>query len=816
MLTLNNVSKYYRSSNGITMGLRKINLEFHKGEFVAITGESGSGKSTLLNVISGSDSYEEGEFYLYGYPTSHYGKSEWEIYRRDFISFIYQNYNLIDSYTAVENVESALLMTCSDKKQRKEKALKYLEKCGLLEQAEHRGTELSSGQKQRLSIARALAKETDIIVADEPTGNLDTENGMAVIKLLHELSKEKLVIIVTHNYEQVEEYATRKVRLFNGEVAEDIMLNGNVRITEDEEVDFTVEPFKDSELFMNKKQIYARRKELRMNKKLYRKMRKEDFKKRITMANRFVNLNRTAQPKRNLLIFSFFLCVMFAYFVFFGNFIGSIDDASAKGYSTKAFVNGDNTRIEIAKLDGSVSTMEDIEKLLQLEYVVMADTYDTVHDINYFMYEGDDYDITYRVKEKDEDLPEAQILNMKDKSKYMRSEQCLTNITLVEGRLPENAYEVVLSTDDEDLLGETVRMYFHNPQIWNELTYVGLDMKVVGITDVTDAQAYFDTDLCMQLSTDLNKVFGTIYTKQYEANQRGIQSKTWGRFSEDVNRLSKYDNQYSRSFANKLNYIVYLINDELNDDQVKFSSLYFDNFYETIRGGRPTQFSIYSDVLIKAEVNGEIYLKCANGIKDESASGQMVVEVSRNVFNSIYKDYLSGNNQFCLYIEDYAYTDAVIDEIKAIGNYEAISVYKAGATNYSYEKVMEKLNTVMISIGALIVVFILGNFIIFMMMKLKKGDFIIFKALGMEQKVVNDINFMDMYTNVVVAATVVVIATFIMDSCGVGFIHNIFKYYRWYYIVLLYLIGIVMSYLIAKRFNKFVLKNDKITALKEQ
>lgn len=815
MITLKNVSKYYRSSNGITMGLRKINLEFHKGEFVAITGESGSGKSTLLNVLSGSDTYEEGEMYLYGYPTSHYGKTEWELYRKDYISFIYQNYNLIDSYTALENVESALIMSVTDRKKRREKALQYLEIAGLKEQAEHRGTQLSSGQKQRLSIARALAKETDIIVADEPTGNLDTENAMTVINLLHKLSKEKLVIMVTHNYEQVKDYATRKIRLYGGEVAEDIMLNGNERKADEEKADFTKKPFKDSVLFMSKQQIYAKNKELKSDRKLYRRKKWDELKRRISLANRFVNLNRRAQPRRNILIAAFFLCVMFSFFVFMGNFIGSIDDASSKEYFGKAFLNGDNTRIEIAKLDKTVSDENDIEKILGIDHVIMADTYDTVHDINYFMYEGEDYDIVYRVPQSENSLPETQLLNMIDKSKYMKSEQCLSDEKLTAGRLPEAADEVVLSSDDKSLLGKEVRMYFHNASSWDDMMYVGMDMKVVGITDITDSQAYFDTDFCMQMSTDINKVFSTIYTQTFEPRARGLVDEIWGGFTENTDDLKEYDDRFSRKRAYKQNYVLYIINDELAVDEVRFSKSFYDNYYVSARGGAATQYSIYKDVLVKSQCGDDIVIKCANAVEGESISGRLVIEISRNLYNVIYKDYVNGNNQMCAYIEDYAYTDAVINDIKALGGYEAVSVYRVGATEYSYDKVMEKLQTVLISLGALAVVFILGNFIIFMIMKLKKGDFIIFKALGMEQKVVNDINFMDMYTNVIFSTTFVVILAFTLDLFGVDFIHNILKYYRWYHIIVLYVLGILMSYLIAGRFNRYLLKNDKITSLRE-
>lgn len=224
MIKLENVSKYYHNEGVVSLGLRKINLELNVGEFIAITGESGSGKSTLLNVISGIDTYEEGELYLNGQETSHFDDDDWEAYRKCDVAFIFQNYNLIDSYSVLKNVEVALVIQGLDKKTRQTRAKEIIARVGLSSHLRHRASKLSGGQKQRLAIARALAKDTKIIVADEPTGNLDSESGQQVLALLNEVAKEKLVLIVTHNYEQAAPYVSRKIRLFDGEIIEDKVL----------------------------------------------------------------------------------------------------------------------------------------------------------------------------------------------------------------------------------------------------------------------------------------------------------------------------------------------------------------------------------------------------------------------------------------------------------------------------------------------------------------------------------------------------------------------------------------------------------------
>lgn len=191
------------------------------GEFVVITGESGSGKSTLLNVISGLDSYEEGEMYINGEETSHYTEVDYENYRRKYIGNIFQHFNLVNSYTVFQNVELVLLLNGYKKKEVKNKVLDIIKTVGLEKYKNTKAAKLSGGQKQRVAIARALAKDTPIIVADEPTGNLDVKSAKEIMKLLHDISKNKLVVIVTHNYEQVEEYATRKISMHDGKIIED-------------------------------------------------------------------------------------------------------------------------------------------------------------------------------------------------------------------------------------------------------------------------------------------------------------------------------------------------------------------------------------------------------------------------------------------------------------------------------------------------------------------------------------------------------------------------------------------------------------------
>ena len=220
MLKLVNVSKFYYSKGIVSSGISKVNLELNLGEFVAITGESGSGKSTLLNVISGLDSYEEGEMYINGSETSHYTEKDFEDYRRKYISNIFQSFNLVNSYTVYQNVELVLLLNGYKKKDVKKKILDIIDQVGLTKFKNTKVSKLSGGQKQRVAIARAMVKDTPIIVADEPTGNLDSKSAIEVVEILKKVAKNKLVIVVTHNIEQIENLATKIIKMHDGRIVE--------------------------------------------------------------------------------------------------------------------------------------------------------------------------------------------------------------------------------------------------------------------------------------------------------------------------------------------------------------------------------------------------------------------------------------------------------------------------------------------------------------------------------------------------------------------------------------------------------------------
>ena len=218
MLELVNIKKDYKAGSGTVTALKNINLKFEKNEFVSILGPSGCGKTTLLNIIGGLDSYTEGDLIINGTSTKEYKDKDWDAYRNRSIGFVFQSYNLIPHLTVLGNVELALTLCGLSSKERKEASLKALDRVGLSEQINKKPNQLSGGQMQRVAIARALVNNPDIILADEPTGALDSETSKQVMELLKEVSKERLVIMVTHNDTLADKYSSRIIRLLDGEI----------------------------------------------------------------------------------------------------------------------------------------------------------------------------------------------------------------------------------------------------------------------------------------------------------------------------------------------------------------------------------------------------------------------------------------------------------------------------------------------------------------------------------------------------------------------------------------------------------------------
>lgn len=237
MLELKNINKSYTTGEFTQQALKNINLKFRKSEFVAILGPSGSGKTTMLNIIGGLDQYDSGDLVINNKSTKKFKNKDWDAYRNNCVGFIFQNYNLISHLSILDNVELGMTLSGEGGKERKKRAIEVLKKVGLYEHAHKKPNQLSGGQMQRVAIARALVNNPDIILADEPTGALDSKTSVQIMELIKEIAKDKLVIMVTHNSELAYTYANRIVEFEDGEVVDD---TNPIKGNEEDEQDYKI------------------------------------------------------------------------------------------------------------------------------------------------------------------------------------------------------------------------------------------------------------------------------------------------------------------------------------------------------------------------------------------------------------------------------------------------------------------------------------------------------------------------------------------------------------------------------------------------
>ena len=221
MLKLENITKTYLSGQSEVRALKGISIDFRPSEFVSILGPSGCGKTSMLNIIGGLDRYSSGDLLIEGKSTTTFKDRDWDSYRNHTIGFVFQSYNLIGHQSILDNVAIALTLSGIGVKERKKRALTALAAVGIADQAKKKPNQLSGGQMQRVAIARALVNNPKIILADEPTGALDSATSLQIMGILKDISKDHLVIMVTHNKELAEEYSTRIIRLHDGNMIED-------------------------------------------------------------------------------------------------------------------------------------------------------------------------------------------------------------------------------------------------------------------------------------------------------------------------------------------------------------------------------------------------------------------------------------------------------------------------------------------------------------------------------------------------------------------------------------------------------------------
>ena len=789
VLQLQGVSKYYYTDTNVTQALRKINLEFSMGEFVAITGESGGGKSTLLNIISGLDTFDEGEMFFRGQPTFPFDAADWEEYRRNQIGFVFQDYSLINHYSALDNIIAALMIQELEEERAKELAMEYLSKVGLKDYAKQKASQLSSGQKQRLSIARALAKQTDIIVADEPTGNLDSETGEQIVRLLEELSKERLVIMVTHNYEQVQKYVTRKIRLHDGEVVNDVSVNEK-----------TLE--KDNKKSDAKETTGKKAKN-----------------KSHSLAPFLAKKNIVSQKGRTALIFSIFLITAVISFLFIGEMLFYADDRVAKEYDSKAYLQQNDCRLVVRYPDDRPLTGEDQKKIAAVKHVEEIDLYGFCNDVNYFYREGTEYERYFDEKEEfveevetAEGFQEQIVLNevegviLKDKTNFMKSSSCLSKDDLAKGRLPQSRNEIVIYSEDEDVLNTKSTCYFTANNIWSDEEMYHAIVEVVGILKEKTDQVYFDYRMCQMLTTALD---GKNYSMDY------------------------YWHPTDKEFKGKLKFEP-VISDDLNGNEVRVSGNYkvpstgygdmpieLDAAFQNAAGNGMGLFHIGERKGVEEDAKAAKEIEY--GSTDERWDSSKVIEIERNVFiypkigeEILMVDIVPGfseqgagflevseemyqrlydrkTTQAGVYISNYSQTDKVISEIAEMG-YDVISTYQVSTTEYVPEKVLLRLQVLGISFLVLLLLLFLQTLIVRSFMKIKMKDYNILKFMGMQFREMKRISYFELGIHCIFAIITTFFVMIVLNLFRLPFITTIMPCYKtagiWYYVM--YNVGVMI------------------------
>ena len=672
VISLENVSKFYTSATNVVVGLDSVQLSFHRGEFVAITGESGSGKTTLSGVICGILGYESGEMLFEGRPTAHYDSSDWERYRRDHISYISQDYGILPGATVMTNVVSALRLAGAEKGAAKLRARQVLEELELWNLRNRRASRLSSGQKQRLSIARALAKPAPVLIADEPTGNLDPENSAKVISLLAEAAKSRLVLLVTHEFDEVKDFATRHIRLQDGSVVVDTQLR---EANEPENLpSLPTKANPETSLFVTRLQLRSR-------------------------------------PVWSGLMMALFALTAFAVVAFMGTFITVLDDTNTRIYDSSAFVNGDPCRLVGSRKDLDSMTSADYEAISNLKFVNRVERNGYVADVQYAYRDGVDYStirmdkvyasggnvtnkvvITYRVHN---DAPFLQLVPVLPEGQTF----------LQEGNLPETFYEVVASRNAGYQVGDKVTVFLSNSRYWSLNTSLKFEYTVVGLTDY-GAGLYF--------SDDVGRFF------QHVSHTRGS--------AEYYQFLPVYDGMLTppSSFADiPLDKIPAEFADQLQDGQCLVHS--------SIASSKMDEFDLFGSLTIQIpninlEREGQNPLLMKNRVSlstprqfpvtyADPASGEEITQliglgtshetemftrllfVTQQTFDQLCWN--EDSEQVSVTIDHYAYTQRVLDALAEAG-YIGISPYRLGAGETDATLAQQRKQTMGICLLALV------------------------------------------------------------------------------------------------------------------
>ncbi len=718
ILRTEGLSKYYVNGQNIVAGLNRVSLSFQPGEFVAITGESGSGKSTLAHVLGGILPYEDGELYIAGEPTAHYDSAQWETYRRDHVAFISQNYGILPGTTVYDNVASALRLGGLDKEQVESRTRAILEEVELWPMRHRRAARLSSGQKQRLAIARALAKPCAVLIADEPTGNLDPGNSEKVIRLLAQAAKDRLVILITHEFSEAADYVTRHIRIHDGVIAGDEQIR-------------TVPP------------------------KIWEPAPKM---KRPRLGGYIAALQLRSRPVWVSIVLLFFVATAFSVFAFLGTFLVAVDDTPTKIYQSDAFLNGSKDRIVVVRKDGQELTEVDYETILSINHVMHLERYGYLTDTLYAYQEGVDYETHYYMENigstQDPVYKRFENVQIITKDQFFRSVPYGLEGFLASGRLPETAYEVVAG--DAGLLGKTLRVYVQDPKNWSSSYYIVMDMEVVGVTDLGTG-LYFSDELAQALSIEFLDAEIAVLP-WYNDVPRPVEYVPYT--SATAKAQAEVNNDIATPFA-----LECLTTDDAGFTPLEKSEIIisFTEFQDVWRGfvkenryfsydtvyayGGYSIHERYEDAFAEADTdifvtNQMYYDRWAQEWVTVYLFAPRIAYIHDSTLPNLiyihpekYAWYLANHQegirgQVSLTIEDYSYTDRVISQLEQ-KDYLALSPYVLGSTVVDEELAAQRMQTLYVCLGALIAVILLQAIVMRALFAMTHGSYRTLSQIGL-------------------------------------------------------------------------------------
>ena len=732
ILQVENLSKYYVNGQNVVAGLSRVNLRFHRGEFVAITGESGSGKSTLAHVLGGVLPYEDGQLYIDGEPTAHYDGADWENYRRDQVAFISQSYGILPGATVYDNVASALLLGGMGKEQVRQQTEDILREVELWPMQRRRAARLSSGQKQRLAIARALAKPCPILIADEPTGNLDPENSEKVIRLLAQAAKERLVILITHEFSEAEGFVTRHIRIHDGVVAGDEMLHPVPQ----------------------------------------RQWQPRQTPKRKKLGGYTAWLQLRSRPVWTALVLLFFVATAFSVFAFLGSFIVATDDTPTRIYQSDAFLNGSPDRIVVVRKDFGEMTQADYDKILGTKYVQCLERYGYIADMVYAYQKNVDYTFNYKVENIGTVFEPVyktfESVQITTGNQFLRTVPLGIDDFLTEGRLPEKSIEVVAT--DPQLLGKTITVYVQNAKTWGKYDYVQLEAQVVGITR-QGSGLYFSNELAAALSvqftgekalvlpwyedialpvTYVDYITASEYSLALVNGRDPIPFYTESVVTDSSAFRPMQDNEVLISHS------VYcqILNTYAPMEQQRFAKFYdfggtyvnkyYPGFVDTKAEESWTwlqvdgSFNPYYDVDIydgfdwnEFSENGRVRVLDIRiaGLHTSTLQSLLYVSPDR------YQQYMEtvgggGSNQVSITVKDYSYVERVIDALDDAGYY-AVSPFVLGSTMVDETLAAQRMQTLYVCLGALLAVILLQMIVLRALFGMQNESYRLLSQIGL-------------------------------------------------------------------------------------